>query len=224
MRWGLYGGFYLILALMFMMARRVIPFFIEKAIESKVEINNSRILDIGSLVIFVVFMISDIMAPDSLFTMLLAVVLFWLHCTRLYGWYCHEIWRIPMLWSLYVAYCFLVIGFALKAGTWFYGISPFLSLHAFTYGGIGLMTLAMMARVSLGHTGRNINQPPPFMPWAFFIIIIGAIFRVILPIFDAQNYLFWLKIAQLCWIIAFILFILSYTKILLRPRIDGQRG
>ena len=224
LRWGLYGGFYLILALIFMMARRVIPFFIEKGIKEKIEIRNSRLLDIVSLFIFVAFMISDIMAPDSMVTMLFAVVLFGLHSIRLYGWYCHEIWRIPMLWSLYVAYCFLVLGFALKAGVWFLALSPYLSLHAFTYGGIGLMTLGMMARVALGHTGRDITQPPSVIPWAFFIIIIGAIFRVILPIFESQYYLFWMKISQFCWILAFVLFILSYTSILLKPRIDGQKG
>ncbi|NOY67312.1 MAG: NnrS family protein [Gammaproteobacteria bacterium] len=223
-RWGLYGGFYLILALVFMMARRVIPFFIEKGLGGTVRVSNSRLLDIGSLVIFLIFIIADIAQPNGLFTMILALTLFLMHSFRLYGWYCNGIWRVPMLWILYIAYCFLVLGFALKAAVWWFGISPFLSLHAFSYGGIGLITLGMMARIALGHTGRDISQPPAVMPWAFLILITGSFFRVILPLIDPERYYLWVKIAQFCWITAFTLFIFSYTSILLKPRIDGQEG
>lgn len=223
-RWGLYGGFYLILALVFMMARRVIPFFIEKGLGGSVKVRNSRLIDIGSLIIFLFFMFADIIQPEGIITMVLATILFLIHGLRLYGWYCHGIWRVPMLWILYVAYCFMVIGFALKAAVWWFGISPFLSLHAFTYGGIGLITLGMMARIALGHTGRDISQPPAAMPWAFIILIAGSLFRVVFPLIVPEMYLFWVEISQFSWIIAFGLFIFSYTSILLKPRIDGQAG
>jgi len=223
-RWGLYGGFYLILALVFMMARRVIPFFIEKGLGGSVRVQNSRLLDISSLVIFLVFMIADIVQPDGVLTMILASMLLLLHSLRLYGWYCHAIWRVPMLWVLYVAYIFLVLGFALKAAGWWLGVSPFLSLHAFAYGGVGLMTLGMMARVSLGHTGRDISQPPAVMPWAFAILAAGALCRVMMPLLMESEYLLWVKVSQFCWLLAFGLFILSFTTILLRPRVDGQSG
>ncbi len=53
--------------------------------------------------------------------------------------------------------------------------------HIFTIGGIGLMTLAMMARVSLGHTGRDIKNPPKVVSWIFSLMVAAAIFRVFLP-------------------------------------------
>jgi len=223
-RWGLYGGLYLILALIFMMARRVIPFFIEKGLGGTIRVQNSRLLDISSLVLFLLFMVADITRPDGLTTMILSAILFILHSLRLIGWYCKGMWRVPMLWSLYIAYCFLVLGFALKVATWFFGISPFLSVHAFTYGGIGLMTLGMMSRVALGHTGRDINQPPLLIPWAFMILALGSIARVILPIIAPQQYMLWIMIAQISWITAFSVFFITYFPILSKPRIDGQTG
>lgn len=74
-RWGLYAGIYLILALVFMMARRVIPFFIEKSLGGSVRIKNSRVLDISSLIFFLVFMLADIIQPGGLLVVVMAAIL-----------------------------------------------------------------------------------------------------------------------------------------------------
>ena len=218
-RWGLYAGIYLILALVFMMARRVIPFFIEKSLGGSVRIKNSRVLDISSLIFFLVFMLADIIQPGGLLVVVMAAILLLLHSARLYGWYCNAMWQHPMLWVLYIAYIFMVLGFALKISTWYFGVSPYLSLHAFTYGGIGLMTLGMMTRVALGHTGRDVNNPPCLMPWAFFILLIGAVSRVLLPLIDLTYYSVWIFIAQICWVSAFSIFFISFLSILTRTGI-----
>ena len=129
-----------------------------------------------------------------------------------------------MLWVLYLAYVAIVIGFALKLAVYVFGIPPFLPLHAFTYGGIGLFTLGMMARVTLGHTGRNILEPPATVSWMFALLVIGSIVRVVLPLLDASRYTLWMGLSQLLWILAFSLFLVTFLRMLYQPRTDGQPG
>jgi uncharacterized protein involved in response to NO len=63
---GLYSGVYLVMALVFAMARRVLPFFIERGMGHPVTLINRKWLDIASLVLFLVFWIADVLQPDSL--------------------------------------------------------------------------------------------------------------------------------------------------------------
>ncbi|MGD8619810.1 MAG: NnrS family protein, partial [Gammaproteobacteria bacterium] len=59
-QWGLHSGLYMIIALVFVMARRVIPFFIEKGIDGQVEIKNRLWVDLSSLVFLLVLWILDV--------------------------------------------------------------------------------------------------------------------------------------------------------------------
>ena len=223
-RIGLYSCLYLILALVFVMARRVVPFFIEKGVDKPVILTNRKWLDMGSLVLFASLWIFDVLYVQVEIAGLLAAALFILHSIRLYDWHTKALWRFPMLWILYIAYSFLVFAFALKVASVWLGLSVFLSVHAFAVGGIGTLTLGMMSRVALGHTGRNINQPPRGLPIAFLLILAGAVVRVIFPILFPAQYLILIGISQVLWIAAFGLFVIFFTPILIKPRIDGQPG
>ena len=97
------------------------------------------------------------------------------------------------------------------------------ALHAFTTGGIGTLTLGMMARVSLGHTGR-ILEPAPLMTLAFVAVNLAALIRVVVPVFFPAAYASGMLAAGLVWMLAFGLFAAIYTPILLRSRIDGKAG
>jgi uncharacterized protein involved in response to NO len=224
MRIGLYSGVYLIIALIFVMGRRVMPLFIKNGVGYPVQLKNRRWLDVSSLVLFLAFWIADIVRPDTLPVALLAIALLVLHAIRLAGWYTPGIWKKPLLWVLYVGYGWLVTGFALKAAVVVIGISPFLPLHAFAYGGIGMITLGMMARVTLGHTGRNVFDPPPVLFWMFALQLSGAVIRVLLPLVDPVHYPTWIGLSQGLWIIAFSLFLTIFLPMLIRPRLDGQFG
>ena len=86
------------------------------------------------------------------------------------------------------------------------------------------MTLAMMSRVILGHTGRDVSNPPKSATGIFMLIITAAISRTLLPMLDASNYLLWIEISQLFWLMAFVLFCVIYIPQLVSPRIDGRHG
>jgi len=222
--WGLFSGVYLIMALIFTLARRVMPFFIERGVGYQVQLKNWSFVDSSSLLFLAALWIIDVFLKQALLTALLSLVLMILHSVRLSGWYTKGIWKKPLLWVLFLGYSMFVLGFALKAINFFNLYPTSIPLHAFTYGGIGLMTLGMISRISLGHTGRNINEPPKVLTWIFSVLFIGALVRVIMPIIMPSAYLHIIGLAQVLWIVAFMLFLSSYTMIFIKPRADGQQG
>jgi uncharacterized protein involved in response to NO len=217
-------GFYTVLAVIFNMGRRVIPFFIEKGLGCPFEAKNYHWVDVSSLWLFLAFSLADIFYPNKYLVGGLALTLIVLHGARLYGWYHKAIWKKSLLWVLLMGYTWIVLGFVLKLLSSFTGISPFLALHAFAYGGIGMVTAGMMARVSLGHTGNNVFDPPKILHTIFGLILAGAIVRVILPIFLNQYYVHLIGLAQVLWIIAFGLFFTIYAPMLIKARADGRYG
>ena len=222
--WGLYGGLYLVIALVMTIGRRVVPFFIEKGVQGPADVRNSRFLDIASLVFFVGFAACDLLIQPLIagyFAAALVLVSLW----RLYNWHAPGIWSRPLLWGLYVAFIFLVIGFALFALLPYSGfVTRSLALHAMSVGGIGLITLSMMSRVSLGHTGRSIHEPLPFTGLAQVLVLAGAFMRIFPEMLAPEHHVTWMLLAQLLWIAGFGLFSAVYAPLLLRPRIDGRSG
>jgi uncharacterized protein involved in response to NO len=221
---GIYGGLYLIIGLVMTIGRRVIPMFIERGVGYEVRLFNSRWIDISNIVMFLVFFVSELFLSSHALTALMACGLFITNSVRLYGWHTPGIWRVPLLWSLYISLLFIDIGFLLFTMTYFMDISKYIAIHALAFGGIGIVTLSMMSRVSLGHTGRNINAVSNLIKLALISLTIGAIVRVGFPLLTSDNYLLGIVISQLLWITSFLLFTLVYAPILTQARADGQPG
>jgi len=223
-RVGLYFATYMIVGLIFAIAGRVIPFFVEKGVGYSVTLRRPKNLDTAGLICLILFALLDTFSPESWVILFLSVSLIVIHIVRLAGWYTPGIWKKPLLWILFAGYSFLIMGFVLKFFSYVAKISPFYALHAFTYGGIGLFSLGMMARVSLGHTGRNIHEAPPVVSFIFGILIAGACTRIFFPIFDVAHYRLWIGIAQSLWMAAFAVFLYVYFFILISKRPDGKVG
>jgi len=221
---GLYSGLYLVLALIFTLSRRVLPFFIEKGVGYPVELRNSKWVDLGSMALFAGFWLADLVQPNGLTVAVLSMSLFVLHLWRWLGWYTPGIWKKPLLWSLYLAYAAIITGFALKAAVYVAGVSPFLALHAFSVGGVGMMTLGMMTRVALGHTGRSVFEPPRALGWIFAVLGAAFLVRVMLPMLYSAHYGLWITLSQWLWVAAFLAFVVLYFPVLTRPRVDGKDG
>lgn len=224
MHWGLYSGLYLIVSLVMMLGRRVIPFFIEKGVDESIKVKNWKWLDLSSLVIFLLFLVVEVFTPWSGLSAALAAVLFILHSIRMRGWYTDGLWSKPLLWVLYVGYGFIVLGFALHALSLFIPFSPWLATHAFAVGGVGVVTAGMMCRVSLGHTGRNVFQPPAMVSAIFVLLVASAVTRVLFPLVLPGLHLWWIGISQSLWIAGFGLFTVAYAPMLISSRVDGRFG
>jgi len=219
---GLKLATYLVILLVVILGGRVIPFFTDNGLnrEASRSCKTVEILAIGSLLLLVLL---DLAAAAPIAIAVLAGLAALMHAIRLYGWYQAGIWRVPLLWVLHLAYAWLVIGLLLLALGTGDQINPILYLHAFTLGTIGGMTLGMMARVSLGHTGRELVVGWP-LSTAFALINLAAVTRIILPLFYAQHYSLWIMLAAIFWTLAFMLFLLFYARVLILPRVDGRPG
>ena len=215
---------YMIVSLLFTISRRILPFFIERGVGYPVTLRNSRVLDLASLVFLFAFAIIDVFWNFPVIVAVLCALLVIVHTLRLAGWYTPGIWRKPLLWILFAGYVFLIIGFLIKIPVAIYHRPDDAALHAFTAGGIGIFTLGMMARVSWGHTGRNIAEAPRQLPLIFVPLTAGAVIRVFSPILDESKYVLWIGVSQVLWMIAFGLYLLFYFHILVSPRPDAKWG
>ena len=229
MLYAITGAALLFISLILMIGRRIIPFFIERGVtmregEARVQLTQYKWLDISILFVFLALFINVIFVQAPYLTTLLASTLFSLNGFRLYNWHTVGIWRVPLLWSLYCSAWFINLGFlffALQADN---SNMSILTLHLFTIGGIGLITIGMMSRVALGHTGRDIRTPSPWIAVAFASIIASVVFRVFVPIITSQLYTLWVLVAAIFWVLAFTIFVSIYMPILLKPRADGAFG
>lgn len=146
-----------------------------------------------------------------------------LHALRLSGWYTPAIWRVPLVWVLQVGYAWLVFGCALFVAVGLGLLALPFAMHAFTAGALGTITLGMMARVSLGHTGRALLPARP-VQLAFVLVTVAALLRVPLAMAWPAQYVLLVQLAAVAWALAFVLFLWVYVPILTRPRADGVPG
>ncbi|WP_428635229.1 NnrS family protein [Sedimenticola sp.] len=223
-RWSLYSGIYLIISLILLMGRRVIPFFIERGVGYMVSLRNRNWVDRSNLIAMLVFWVVAVFTPYTTVAGVLALALSMLQGIRLYDWHTPGIWKKPLVWVLYLAYIWLTLGFLLTALALFGLIDGKPALHALSVGGIGMVTMGMMARVAYGHTGRNVFEPPRYLGPLFALLFTAAVIRVFGALFDMNHYLLWIGSSQLLWIIALGGFGLLYAPLLIKPRVDGSYG
>ncbi|MEX0333798.1 NnrS family protein [Vibrio tubiashii] len=144
------------------------------------------------------------------------------HLIRVMRW---QPWRTlsePLVWSLHATYLCIPVSLLLR------GLldNPFAShnmLHMFAIGAIGGVILAMIARVTMGHTGRAIYQGPN-MSVAFAAIILAALVRSLGVAFFPQYLIESVNISAALWILAFAMYVGMFGKMLITPRVDGHPG
>jgi len=211
-----------IIVMILVIAGRVFPFFTERGLPGTLTIKNPLFdtLSIVSAVLVFVLELADISGTILALAALFAVVA---NVARLSGWYVQKIWYVPLLWVLYVGYGWIILGFGLTIFSAYELIAASLALHAFTIGGIGVLTLGMMARVSLGHTGRALRVSNA-MAISFVFINVAALCRVLLPVVLPGWYNLLVYVSTFAWLAAFSLFVFVYSPILTSVRADGQDG
>lgn len=221
--WGLYGSLYSILALILIMGRRIIPFFIERATGGSVQLFNAKWMDRSILCLFFGFAVNEVFFANEVLSAYLALALLIINTIRLIGWHHPIIWQQSLLWSIYLAFWMISLGFAFIALPYFAAayveeVPKLLAIHAFTVGGIGMITLGIMSRVSLAHTGHNAYQPPKRIAYALTALLLSSVVRIILPLLDLGSYALWIALSQGLWVVAFLIFITAYAPILIRAK------
>ena len=187
-----------------------------------VKLRNDRWNDIATFALFPAFLLSEVLYPHHAAGALLAAALFALNSMRVNGWHTLGIWKKPLLWGLFAAFVMINLGFLMRALALVTAIPDYLPVHAFAVGGTGVITVSMMARVTLGHTGRNVHQAPPVTTLLLGGMVLTTIVRVFLPLLDSANYRTWIAAAGILWIACFGLFLAVFTPMLLKPRFDAK--
>ncbi len=120
---------------------------------------------------------------------------------------------------LHVAYLFVPLGFFLVGIAALTGTPAEAGIHAWTGGAVGAMTLAVMTRASLGHTGRALVASAATQGIYFFVILatLARIGAAYLPAFYTPL----IHTAGLSWALAFLGFGLVYWPVLTRSRLGG---
>lgn len=223
----IFAGVFAIISLIAIMAGRVVPFFTSRATgQEKVQaIKWLEWLSLAPLWAIVLtwatLPVSIIKTPAMGYLFIFAGLI---NLIRFARFKTYTTFKIPLLWSLHLCYLFIPLGLiALGYCIAFSAAHFYHALHLLTVGGIGGVILAMIARVSLGHTGRLLT-PSFSMSIAFVSIILGALVRAIVPWFWPEYMLKAYDISATFWLMAFGLFVVNYTPILSKARIDGKAG
>lgn len=209
--------------LILLIAGRVVPMFTRNA-TGVTTIGSIVLLERITLVAGAALVVADVLVPDSRSSAVVAAAVGAIALVRAGRWGTLHTERHPLLWILHVGYAWIPIGLVLRALP-FFGVPVWSSLatHALTVGAIAATTLGMMARVSLGHSGRPLVVGRA-MAASFVAVTLAAVARVFVPLFALRWHFYALVAAGVLWTLAFVIYLVVYTPILFSPRTDGKAG
>jgi uncharacterized protein involved in response to NO len=221
---GVYGGLYVALGMVLYMGRRVIPFFTARGVGYEVHLKIERWVDLGMAWLFPLFIVSELGFPLHPAGAALAAGLLYLNSRRVMGWYTLGIWQKPLLWGLFASFIMVNLGFLLRALMPFTEVPERLPVHAFALGGIGILTVSLMARVTLTQADRDVDRPPRYVAVITAGMILATLARIFLPLAAPAGYDTWILVAGTIWIISFLLFTMAFAPMLLgRPPAKSQK-
>nr|WP_297460404.1 NnrS family protein [uncultured Halomonas sp.] len=217
----------LVAMLMVVLGGRVIPFFTSRRLQRSAPTRRAWLeaVAIGGVAALVLAQLAELAGPPipARGWAALAFIAGVANAVRLLRWEGWRSWREPLLWGLHVSYAFIGIGLLMWGLAALEVVTASLAVHALTVGGMATMILAMISRVSLGHTGRSIVTLPG-IGIALALLVLAAVSRALLPAFWPQASHWALNLAILFWCLAFSIYLYRYSCMLLKRRADGAEG
>lgn len=220
-RQGLQFGLSVIVMMIAIIAGRVVPFFTSRVLPGYAP--RAGLVDRVAIFGVAAFAVAQVFGAAAPVTAAIALAAGAANLWRLIGWLDRRVWKIPVLWILYVGYAWLCAGLFLAAIAALGAIPASAATHALTAGAIGTMIVGMVSRVSLGHTGRPI-QPGRLTVASYHCVTAAAALRVFAPLLAPDRYVLAIEAAGGLWILAFTLLSVAYFPILTAPRVDGKPG
>jgi len=135
------------------------------------------------------------------------------HVARLSRWAGDRTFRERLLLILHVGYAFVPLGFLIGAAASFGIVPASAGIHAWMVGAAGTMTLAVMTRATLGHTGQPLTASRATQA-IYAAIVIAALSRVCAVLHPAFSDGL-LHLAALAWVAAFFGFAVAYGPLLM---------
>lgn len=158
-----------------------------------------------------------VVQPDGRLTAALLALAAAAQAVRLARWCGHRTAAEPLVWILHLAYAWLPLGLALlAAASWDQALPPSMATHALTAGAIASITLAVMTRATLGHTGRPLRADA-VTTWIYVAITLAAVSRLAAAVLYDHTQLL-LAVSGGFWFAAFGCFAIAYGRYLLQAR------
>lgn len=206
-----------VLALLMLVGGRVVPSFTHNALKRG---GHARMpasfgaFDVASMLISIAALAVWTVAPFGRATSAALITAGVLQGARLARWKGASAFRDRLVFVLHAAYTFVPLGFLL-AGCAAIDLLPVTAgLHAWMVGAVGLMTLAVMTRASLGHTGRQLRASAATQ--ALYVMVIFAAFARLGAALEIRWGAVLLWAAALAWSAGFAGFAVVYGPMLWR--------
>lgn len=161
-------------------------------------------------------MIAWVIAPSGRLVAAALGIAGLLHLVRLVRWAGYRTVTDRLVLILHIAYAFVPAGFLLAALSALDLVAPSAGIHAWTGGAIGSMTIAVMTRATLGHTGQVLSASTATQ-FVYASIVVAALARVCAAIEPAHSVPL-LTIAGIAWAVAFLGFAFAYARLLCGAR------
>jgi uncharacterized protein involved in response to NO len=227
MQYAGYAGVMLVALLISVMVGRVAPMFTANGTKTT-KVNSLPLLDKltnGSLALITLLLLfHPLIGFNNFYIGILLIFAGIFQAIRWLRWRPWITLGVPLLWSLHFSIKAMAFGLTLLGLSYLIPEIPSSHIwHLVTVGGIGGVILAMISRVSLGHTGRTL-QAPKLMSLAFAAMVVASLVRSFGPWGLPEKTLMFIDISGFFWILAFGLFIIFYGPMLLKARADGRPG
>lgn len=218
---GLHFGIAVVAILLSLIGGRVTPSFtrnwLVKSGREPINAPFSR-LDKAAIAALVIGMLLWTFAPYHVATGGVLLLAGAAHVVRLARWRGWRTFAEPLVLILHVGFFWLAASIILLGASvlWPAVVPGIVALHALTAGAMGVMTLAVMTRATLGHTGRVLSADAVTLV-IYALVNLGAIVRVAAA-FVPLPYTSMLMVSSLLWGGAFAVFAIVYGGYLLAPR------
>ena len=212
-----HGALGTIMILIVVIANRIIPLFTRNALGLK-DLAIKPFIPYAAIIGAISYNFLVVIRPRTSLVMILIAVCAFAVLTPVFYWWRRAILKQPILLIMYSAYLWVVIGITLSSVTVALSLPPLSSIHAMTIGGVGVMTYAMISRVALGHTGREIKAHS-LTVLGYILLNLSAIWRVFAPMLN-HDYITGIEGSGVLWIASFLLLAVAYTKILINPKLS----
>ncbi|WP_349631241.1 NnrS family protein [Bradyrhizobium sp. AUGA SZCCT0222] len=213
------GGIAVVIGLIALIGGRIIPSFtrnwLAKRTPGQMPAPFGR-FDVATIALSVLVLLFWVVRPLDRTTGGLLLVCGGMHLIRLVRWTGYRTFADRLVLILHVAYAFVPAGFILTALSAFDLVAPSAGIHAWTGGAIGTMTLAVMSRATLGHTGQRL-QASPATQLIYAAVIIAALARVC-AVLETDHTGPLLVAAGIAWAAAFLGFAVIYSVAFWSPR------
>ncbi len=221
----LYVALIIIMIIISLIGGRIIPAFTVAAIRragNQVFQTDQKKMDIAALISLISLIIALLTVGVNHWLFGIAgLISASIHIIRMRHYHTKLTFNDPMVWILHVGYFWLIIGLVLMGLSGFGFLLFSTALHAITVGCIGSMTLGMMCRVALGHTGRELKAS--ILTTLIFITIqITALIRILGVWLLPEQAIICIISSALLWAISYGLYLVVYTPILFSSRPDGR--